>query len=105
MFYNCTNLTSLDLSSFNTSNVTNWGATFYYCSKLKSIKLGDKVANTKISSSTFGSYNTNFMGYDTRSTGQNKLYVPVDATGYDTGYWLDPLQNKDECGFTIVYSL
>ena len=34
MFYGCSTLTSLDLSSFNTSNVTNMGYMFYNCSSL-----------------------------------------------------------------------
>ena len=32
MFYYCSSLTSLDLSSFNTENVTNMGSMFCYCS-------------------------------------------------------------------------
>lgn len=39
MFYNCQALTSLDLSSFNTSNVTNMGDTFSWCISLKNINL------------------------------------------------------------------
>lgn len=31
------------------------------------------------------------------------LYVHKGATGYDTGYWKDPLQNADKCGFTLKY--
>ena len=39
MFYNCTSLTSLDLSTFNTSNVTNMGRMFQSCSSLTSLDL------------------------------------------------------------------
>lgn len=39
MFNNLSNLTSLDLSSFVTSNVTNMGYMFYSCSKLTSLDL------------------------------------------------------------------
>ena len=39
MFYECSNLTSLDLSSFNTSNVTNMSYMFYECSNLTSLDL------------------------------------------------------------------
>ena len=42
MFNGCTNLTSLDLSSFNTSNVTDMSYMFSDCSKLATIKVGDK---------------------------------------------------------------
>ena len=39
MFQACTNLTSLDLSSFDTSNVTSIEAMFAGCSNLTSLKL------------------------------------------------------------------
>ena len=39
MFYNCTSLTSLDVSNFNTSNVTNMSSMFSSCSKLTSLDL------------------------------------------------------------------
>ena len=35
MFNNCLNLTNIDLSSFDTKNVTNMSAMFYECSNLK----------------------------------------------------------------------
>ncbi len=37
MFMNCDKLTSLDVSKFNTSNVTNMGGMFYNCKKLTSL--------------------------------------------------------------------
>ena len=39
MFYNCNNLQCLDLSSFNTKNVTNMSCMFYDCKNLNSINL------------------------------------------------------------------
>ena len=39
MFYGCSSLTSLDLSSFNTSNVTKMYRMFYNCSALTSVDL------------------------------------------------------------------
>ena len=49
MFSNCSKLTSLDLSNFNTSSVTNTFQTFGYCSKLTSLNLSgwnlSKVTN------------------------------------------------------------
>jgi len=38
MFGNCSYLTSLDLSNFDTSNVTNMSDMFDYCTNLTSIK-------------------------------------------------------------------
>ena len=39
MFYKCSSLTSLDLSSFNTANVTDMGGVFINCSSLTSLNL------------------------------------------------------------------
>ena len=51
MFFGCASLTSLDLSSFNTSLVTNMGSMFYGCYKLSTLTLGpDWGINTSISS-------------------------------------------------------
>ena len=41
MFYNCSSLTSLDLSGFKTAKVTNMSAMFYGCSGLTSLDLSD----------------------------------------------------------------
>ena len=46
MFYNCINLTSLDVSGFNTANVTNMGYMFAGCSGLTSLDVsGFNTAN------------------------------------------------------------
>ena len=37
MFYDCTDLTTLDLSSFNTSSVTDMSSMFSYCSRLTTL--------------------------------------------------------------------
>ena len=41
MFYGCSALTSLNLSSFNTANVTSMGYMFYNCSALTSLDLSN----------------------------------------------------------------
>ena len=41
MFYNCTKLTSLDLSNFNTAKVTNMNYMFQYCTGLTSLNLSN----------------------------------------------------------------
>ena len=45
MFYNCNNITNLDLSSFDTKNVSSMNAMFYNCNKLKSIKIKKNMNN------------------------------------------------------------
>ena len=42
-----------------------------------------------------------YTGYNTR--GSNILSIYAAAEGYDTGNWLDPLQDPDKCGFNIKY--
>ena len=69
---------------------------------LKSITCKATTA-PEVYSSTFGNSTNNYTGRNTYNTGENKLYVPQGATGYDTSYWLDPLQNAEKCGFSIEY--
>ena len=45
MFYGCSNLTSLDLSSFNTENVTGMYQMFYICYNLTSVDLSSFKTN------------------------------------------------------------
>ena len=45
MFYNCSSLTSLNLSNFNTNNVTNMGYMFFNCSSLTSLNLSNFNTN------------------------------------------------------------
>jgi len=45
MFYNCSSLTYLNLSNFNTNNVTNMSYMFYNCSSLNSLNLSNFNTN------------------------------------------------------------
>ena len=45
MFSNCENLTALDLSNFDTNNVTNMNSMFYYCLKLTTLDLSNFDTN------------------------------------------------------------
>ena len=45
MFYWCSSLTSLNLSNFNTNNVTNMNHMFQYCSSLTSLNLSNFNTN------------------------------------------------------------
>jgi len=45
MFWECSSLESIDLSSFNTNNVTNMSYMFCYCSSLKSLDLSSFNTN------------------------------------------------------------
>ena len=78
-------------------------STFYGCSALKTIIVPWKDA-LAAASNTFGTATSNYTGRNTYNTGENKFLVPLGATGYDSGYWLDPLQNASKCGFTLEYT-
>ena len=56
-------------------------------------------------SDAFGRNSSEYVGRKTYNTGENKLYVPADATGYEAGTWLDPLCNSTKCGFTLSKTL
>ena len=50
MFYNCESLTSLDVSKFNTANVTNMDMMFSYCYNLKTISVSNLWDTSNVSS-------------------------------------------------------
>ena len=103
--------------------------TFYGCSKLREIVIPAKViiiasaafagcSNlSKISclcavapnaGSAFYDLNVEsglYTGRNTYNTGENRLYIPSNGMGYDSGGWLDPLQNAEKCGFTLSATL
>ena len=45
MFYGCSSLNNIDLSNFNTNNVTNMKGLFYGCSSLNNIDLSNFNTN------------------------------------------------------------
>ena len=59
MFYNCSSLTSLNLSNFNTNNVNNMSYMFYNCSSLTSLNLSNfNTNNVKHMNNMFFNCNT-----------------------------------------------
>ena len=102
-FTNCSALTSIDLSPFADAPITNFSRTFNGCAYVKTL-IFPWITAPKASYDTFGSGGTTYVGYYTRTTGKNKLLVPYGSTGYDSDYWLDPLQKSSKCGFTLDYT-
>lgn len=89
------------------NTVTSFGTNvFAGCRWTTSIYLNWNVA-PNITSSFFGTdgstRNNYYTGYITR--GGNELHVPIGSTGYDSGYWLSPLQDTEKCGFSIIYDI
>ena len=68
MFNNCSSLTSLDLSSFDTSKVTNTQHMFWNCTLLEKI-----IINRQ---DVFKMTNTNSLGNSSIARGTGYVYVP-----------------------------
>ena len=105
-FSDCSSLESLDLSALADVSVSSLDSTFSGCIALKTLVLPWSTAPAA-TNYTFGlgTMYYPYAGRNTYNTGENKLYVPAGATGYDTGYWLDTLQNATKCGFTLSATL
>ena len=93
MFHDCSNLVTLDLSSFNTSNVTDCSFMFAEDSKLETIYVGSKW-------NVSGAAYTDYMFYDcNKLVGEKKTayssshqggdYAIVDGTNGKPGYLSD----------------
>ena len=98
-FSRCSGLTSITIPNSVTS-IGNYA--FSGCSDLTSVTCLATTAPS-ITSGVFGDSDTTYTGRSTYNQGINKLYIPAGAIGYDTGEWLDTLQNAEKCGFTIEY--
>ena len=97
MFYNCNNLTSLDLSNFNTSSVTNMAYMFYGCNKLTTLDVSN-FDTSNVNTMTHMFYNcTNLTeldltNFDTNNV-TNMMYMfyacnqltSLDISDWDTG--------------------
>ena len=77
MFYNCSSLETLDLSSFDTSSAEDMDRMFYNCTALRTVTLGEGFS---------------FTGDGTTSC---ELSSPVDDE-YGTGWWVDDSGNVYE---------
>jgi hypothetical protein len=102
-FMSCGQLNSIELSA----GLTNIGnMCFMGCVNLTKITSLATTAPNAIAVAFGDGPNTKYLvGRNTYNTGENMLYVPAGATGYDTGAWLDPLQNAEKCGFTLSATL
>ena len=111
-FNGCSSLTSITIPSRVTSikgkpdSFPNPGyGVFGGCSSLKTI-ICKAIQAPSADVCSFGdSFYSPYTGSNTHNTGENTLYVPAGATGYDKGAWLEPLQNAEKCGFTLSATL
>ena len=96
MFYNCNNLTSLNVSNFNTSNVTDMTYMFYGCNNLTSLNVSNfdtgNVTNTQsmfyncknLTSLDLSNFDTSKVtNMDSMFNGCNNL-LSLDLSNFDT---------------------
>ena len=83
MFYYCSSLVNLNLSSFNTSNVTNMHSMFAFCKNIKTIYVSDLWNTSNVTSSSLMFHScTSLSGavsYDNTKT-------DISMANYTTGY-------------------
>ena len=101
MFYNCKALTSLDVTNFNTVNVTNMSSMFASCMALTTIYVSDKFVTDKVTKGSYMFKNcSNLKGFISRKTDHT-------CANYKTGYFTKLVgKNGDEkigaAGKTLV---
>ena len=91
MFYNCKALTSLDVTNFNTVNVTNMSSMFASCMALTTIYVSDKFVTDKVTKGSYMFNNCiNLKGFISSKTGHT-------CANYKTGYFTKLVgKNGDE---------
>ena len=90
MFYGCSSLSVLDLTSFNTASFTDMAYMFYGCSSLTTIYVGDdwNVANVRTTDYMFNGCTSLVGGAGTTfdATHTDKAYAHVDGGPSNPGY-------------------
>jgi surface protein len=103
MFYNCTNLTSVDVSNFNTSSVTNMQGMFQSCPNLTGLQISGWDVSSVTNGTVFLSgannalstqeYNNTLRAWSQQSVQSGVTWhfgdATYDETHPDTGYYLD----------------
>ena len=82
MFYNCSNITNLDLSSFKTKNVTNMSNMFYWCKNLKNLVISNFDTNKATNMSNMFAGCNNLSNLNISSFDIKKDYNTRDMFNY-----------------------
>ena len=115
MFYGCSSLTELDLSSFNTSGAANTISMFQDCSSLEKITFGNnfKTRNTqsmfdgcsKLASLNLSSFNTSQVE-NMRSMFQGcKALTSLDLSSFNTSSVTDMSYMFDDCSSRLTLTI
>jgi surface protein len=94
MFESCSQLTSLDLSGFNTSKVTSMNWMFFSCFRLKTIYVGDGWSTAAVTYSDDMFYYCSALvgGQGTtwnESNPKDKTYAHIDGGPSNPGYFTE----------------
>lgn len=102
MFYECRELTTLDLSSFNTAKVKNMDAMFEACNNLQTIYVGEGFTTAAVETSE-----RMFAGAE-RLIGAIEYDAEKDGAeyaNYKTGYFTLKCDHKDAAGTSLLTKL
>ena len=93
MFLECSGLTSLDLSSFNTAKVTDMSYMFDFCRNLVTVYVGDEWSTTAVTNSS-GMFSDCLSIVGGRGTTYDanhidKAYAHIDGGTSNPGYFTD----------------
>ena len=80
MFAFCSLLTSLDLSNFNTGNVTDMSYMFSGCSNIESIKMGGDIKNLSSYNAILNDINTSGILYYNETYNYDKIINELPNT-------------------------
>ena len=93
MFYGCSSLTSLDVSSWNTGIVTDMSHMFYNCGRLVSVYVGSGWNTDNVSSSgnmfTLCKNLSGGKGTAFNDAYTDKAYARIDGGTANPGYFTD----------------
>jgi len=93
MFHELPSLTSIDISNFNTSNITEMHYLFYNCDNLKYIKMPDDIDTTKPSAN---------MNSIFRECSSLKCITKIDTTNAtDTVYMYGAIRHNEQSKSTL----
>lgn len=102
MFYECRELTTLDLSSFNTAKVKNMDAMFEACNNLQTIYVGEGFTTAAVETSErmFADAERliGAIEYDAEKDG-------AEYANYKTGYFTLKCDHKDAAGASLLTKL
>ena len=104
MFYLCRNLMQVDVSNFNTGNVTNMNSMFYYCDTLKSLDVSNWDTSNVTNMSSMFNYCSNFTTLDLSNFNTGKVTSMSNMFSSCSKLTFLNISNWDMTKITATYS-